>query len=180
MYCFYNGFSGQSIFDDWYISFYNLAFTSIPLVIRAVFDQDLNYKRWVTLGNSTVSRLENMKNLKTNYPYLYYEGLKGNLFTFSNLIKWISHGVFFGIGIFLIILYSLDDQALNVDGGMADIWVVSIILYTSIIFVSPKINPLDRRPETGPLHEDLDLDELDGHYSLLHRYTSASSSSETT
>ena len=38
VFCFMNGFSGQSIFDDWYISFYNLAFTSMPLVIRAVFD----------------------------------------------------------------------------------------------------------------------------------------------
>ena len=48
VYCFYNAYSGQSIFDDWYISFYNLAFTSIPLVIRAVFDQDLYYKSWIT------------------------------------------------------------------------------------------------------------------------------------
>jgi P-type E1-E2 ATPase len=33
---FFSGFSGQSTYDDWYISFYNLIFTSIPLVVRAV------------------------------------------------------------------------------------------------------------------------------------------------
>lgn len=40
---FYCGYSSQTIFDDWYVSFYNLAFTSIPLLIRAIFEQDVNY-----------------------------------------------------------------------------------------------------------------------------------------
>ena len=41
---FNNGFSGMTIFDDYYISFYNLFFTSWPLVIRALFEQDINYQ----------------------------------------------------------------------------------------------------------------------------------------
>ena len=40
---FFNGFSGQTIFDDIYISLYNLSFTSIPLLFRAVLEQDVNY-----------------------------------------------------------------------------------------------------------------------------------------
>lgn len=40
---FFCGYSGQSIYDDWFISFYNLIFTSVPLVIRAVLEQDINY-----------------------------------------------------------------------------------------------------------------------------------------
>jgi magnesium-transporting ATPase (P-type) len=43
IFAFYSGYSGQSIFDDWYISLYNLIFTSIPLIIRAIFEQDINY-----------------------------------------------------------------------------------------------------------------------------------------
>ena len=39
-YCF---FSGQTIFDDIYITLYNLLFTAIPLLIRAVLEQDVNY-----------------------------------------------------------------------------------------------------------------------------------------
>ena len=42
-YAFYNGFSGQTIFDDNYISFYNLFYTSWPIVIKATFEQDINY-----------------------------------------------------------------------------------------------------------------------------------------
>lgn len=40
---FFCGYSGQSIYDDWFISFYNLIFTSVPLVVRAVLEQDINY-----------------------------------------------------------------------------------------------------------------------------------------
>ncbi len=39
----FNGFSGQTIFDDIYITLYNLLFTAIPLLIRAVLEQDVNY-----------------------------------------------------------------------------------------------------------------------------------------
>ena len=40
---FFNGYSGQTIFDDWYVTLYNVAFTSIPLVLRAIFEQDVSY-----------------------------------------------------------------------------------------------------------------------------------------
>jgi magnesium-transporting ATPase (P-type) len=43
IFAFYSAYSGQSYFDDWYISLYNLIFTSIPLIIRAIFEQDINY-----------------------------------------------------------------------------------------------------------------------------------------
>ena len=43
LFAFYCGFSGQTIFEDWYVAFYNLFFTSLPLVVRAIFEQDINY-----------------------------------------------------------------------------------------------------------------------------------------
>ena len=45
IFAFYCGFSGQTIFDDIYIALYNLIFTSLPLVIRAIFEQDIYYVR---------------------------------------------------------------------------------------------------------------------------------------
>ena len=62
-FAFMNGFSGMTIFDDNYISFYNLFFTSWPLVIRALFEQDINY----------ILEGEDVKKL---YPSLYYIGAK--------------------------------------------------------------------------------------------------------
>lgn len=70
-YAFLNGFSGMTIFDDYYISFYNLLFTSWPLVIRALFEQDINYRM----------EGEDVKKLYTN---LYYIGAKQTIFTWKN------------------------------------------------------------------------------------------------
>lgn len=43
-FAFENAFSGQTIFDDWYITLYNIIFTAVPLVVRAILEQDLYYK----------------------------------------------------------------------------------------------------------------------------------------
>ena len=47
IYCFFNGYSGQSVYDDLYIGTYNLVFTSFPLLFRATLDKDLYYKRYM-------------------------------------------------------------------------------------------------------------------------------------
>jgi len=43
IFTFYNGFSGQPIYDDFYMSLYNVLFTAVPLLVRALFEQDVNY-----------------------------------------------------------------------------------------------------------------------------------------
>lgn len=40
---FYSGFSTQRVFDDVYVALYNAVFTALPLVVRAVLEQDINY-----------------------------------------------------------------------------------------------------------------------------------------
>jgi phospholipid-transporting ATPase len=45
IFAFYCGYSAQTIFDDYYIALYNLIFTSLPLVIRAIFEQDVYFVR---------------------------------------------------------------------------------------------------------------------------------------
>lgn len=40
-YAFYNGFSGQTIFDSWVIIFFNMAFTLFPPLVIGLFDYDV-------------------------------------------------------------------------------------------------------------------------------------------
>lgn len=40
-YCIFNGFSGQTLFDSWVLTFLNTFFTSIPPVISGVFEKDV-------------------------------------------------------------------------------------------------------------------------------------------
>ena len=71
---FVNGFSGQTIFDDYYVTLYNLAFTSWPLVIKATFEQDVNYQ----IDGPALRKL---------YPDLYYIGSKNTIATRANYFK---------------------------------------------------------------------------------------------
>ena len=64
---FYNAYSAQTLFDDFYITFYNLAFTSWPVIIRAIFDQDIYYK-------VKENMIINLVDLKKYYHHLYYVG----------------------------------------------------------------------------------------------------------
>lgn len=38
----YTTFSGQSAYDDWFLSLYNVLFTSLPVLALGVFDQDVS------------------------------------------------------------------------------------------------------------------------------------------
>ena len=42
-FAFYCSYSAQTIFDDAYVSLFNLIFTAVPLVIKAVLEQDVYY-----------------------------------------------------------------------------------------------------------------------------------------
>jgi len=44
-FAFLTGYSGQSCFDDYYISLYNILFTAWPLMVTGSMDWDLNTKR---------------------------------------------------------------------------------------------------------------------------------------
>ena len=43
IFAFYCGYSGQTILDDINIALYNLIFTSLPLLVRAILEQDVYY-----------------------------------------------------------------------------------------------------------------------------------------
>ena len=137
VFLFYNGYSGQTFYDDWYISFYNLAFTSFPLIVRALFDKDIYYRYW---GNEAEQKdgdetINTSVVLKDYYPFLYYIGQKSYIFTIMSSIKWILVGIVFGIGFFLITIYSVTNTAINPDGHQSDIWYFSLLNYTTVVLV---------------------------------------------
>ena len=72
IYGFYCNFTGQTIIDDWFISFYNLLFTSLPLGARALLDHDVK---------PSDGRIVNQL-----LPFLYYENRDNPIFTIPKFI----------------------------------------------------------------------------------------------
>jgi len=138
-YLFYNAFSSQTLFEDFYISFFNLIFTSWPVIIRAVFDQDIYYKKWTSKG--PMERLKASKtlafraNLQTRFNYLYYVGQKNLLFNMKNIFLWFFNSIMGALIIFYLTKECYASDVINAKGQVQDIWFLSIIMYTVIIFV---------------------------------------------
>lgn len=42
IFSFYTLFSGQTAFDSWYITFFNMLFTFVPPIVVATFEKDVN------------------------------------------------------------------------------------------------------------------------------------------
>ena len=82
--------SGQTFVDDWYITFYNLLFTALPLCVSALTDSDVN--------------LNDKKEIK-NLPLLYKESRdEFKVFCFRRFLLKLSQGIVYSFLTFLICL----------------------------------------------------------------------------
>jgi len=125
-------FSAQSVFDDFYITLYNLIFTSLPLLVRAVLEQDVNYK---THSKKNKDKVEIRPLIKKHFPKLYYVGQKNKLFTEAKFFKSVFQGLAHGALLFLVTMFVIEKSTITENGVTADFWYFSITLYTSVIFV---------------------------------------------
>ncbi|XP_060085914.1 phospholipid-transporting ATPase ID-like [Ylistrum balloti] len=78
------GFSAQTLFDPYFISFYNLFYTSMPCLFMAAFDQDVN------------------ESYSLRYPKLYTPGLKDMLFNKKVFLLGVSEGFITSLILFFI------------------------------------------------------------------------------
>ena len=121
IYGFYTNFSGQTIIDDWYISFYNLIFTALPLGARALLDIDL--------------RPEDGTIVKNLMPFLYGELKKYPLFNKQIFSLYLLKGTVHCLINFFITIYSTEAYPMDKEGSMDCLWFTSVDLYSNIIVI---------------------------------------------
>jgi len=133
-FAFISAFSAQSVFDDFYITLYNLIFTALPLLVRAAFEQDVNYKK---VANKVTGEIEIRPLVKKHFPKLYYIGQKNKIFTQVKFLRSVTQGLIHGALLFLTTYFVLDDATtcISASGITSDFWYFSITLYTSVIVV---------------------------------------------
>lgn len=129
-FAFSNGISGQTIFDSFYITFYNLMFTSWPLIIKAAFETDVNYH----IDGDSIRRF---------YPHLYYMGAQKTVYNSSN---YLSSQFFAFLDSFIVYFIPIgqqflqEDSILNSRGKNTDLWSLSLVTFTTVyIAVTVKI-----------------------------------------
>ncbi|XP_020234713.1 probable phospholipid-transporting ATPase 8 isoform X2 [Cajanus cajan] len=112
----YASFSGQAAYNDWYMSFYNVFFTSLPVIALGVFDQDVSAK------------------LCLKYPFLYLEGVEDILFSWPRILGWMLNGVLSSLVIFFLTTNSVLNQAFRVDGKVVDFEILGVTMYTCVVW----------------------------------------------
>ena len=118
---FYCNFTGQTIIDDWFISSYNLLFTSLPLGSRALLDHDVKPSDGVIVDRML--------------PFLYAENRDNPIFTIPKFFLHLLKGAIHCAINFFFIIYLYQYDSVNDNGKMGGLWFINVNLFTSILIV---------------------------------------------
>lgn len=110
-------FSGQPAYNDWFLSLYNVFFTSLPVIALGVFDQDVSARFCL------------------KFPLLYQEGVQNALFSWFRIFSWMFNGVYSGIMIFFFCMKAMEHQAFNNDGKVVGLEIFGAMMYTCVVWV---------------------------------------------
>lgn len=113
----YASFSAQPAYNDWFLSLYNVFFTSLPVIALGVFDQDVSARFCL------------------KFPLLYQEGVQNVLFRWRRIIGWMLNGVCSAVIIFFFCTRALESQAFNKDGKVAEFAILGTTMYTCVVWV---------------------------------------------
>ncbi|KAI1891681.1 hypothetical protein AGOR_G00146280 [Albula goreensis] len=116
---FYNGFSAQSMYENWFITLYTVMYTIMPILSLAVFEQDVGAEA------------------SLRWPELYHVGQRQELFSPGQLVGTLLYSVYTSLVLFFLPLgvfhlCDLDYQSFAVTVEMGAIFSVTteIILQT--------------------------------------------------
>lgn len=113
----YTSFSGQPAYNDWYMSLYNVFFTSLPVIALGVFDQDVSARFCL------------------KFPLLYQEGVQNLLFSWTRILGWMANGVLNATIIFFLAAYALSHQAFRKSGQVVSLDFLGTTIYTIVVWV---------------------------------------------
>ncbi|NXV54268.1 AT8B5 ATPase, partial [Uria aalge] len=121
-YGFFSGFSAQAspastVYDEWFITLYNLVYTSLPVLGMSLFDQDVD-DRWSML-----------------FPQLYVPGQQNLYFNKMVFVKCMLQGIYSSLILFFI-PYGAMYNTMRSDGkAIADYQSFALMAQTCLLIV---------------------------------------------
>lgn len=114
----YTSFSGQPIYDDWYMLLFNVILTSLPVISLGVFEQDVSSE------------------VCLQFPALYQQGPRNIFFNWYRVLGWLANGVYVSLITFFFNIGIFRDQAFRVGGQTPDMSIVGTTMFTCIIWTA--------------------------------------------
>ena len=116
IFSFYNGFSGQIFFPDWYGTMFNAIFTSWPCIFVFAYEKELSVK------------------ICKKFPILYRAGPKNYYFNLKTFWTYIMYALIHSILCFIIPAYGLRN-IINDKGDTMNNWKISTVSFSMVIHV---------------------------------------------
>ncbi|KAG7220466.1 hypothetical protein INR49_018185 [Caranx melampygus] len=115
-YAFFCGFSAQTVYDEWFITLYNLVYTALPVLGMSLFDQDVNCK------------------YSFQYPQLYVPGQLNLYFSKKAFFKCAFHSCYSSLVLFFIPYAAMQDTVRDDGKDIADYQSFALLTQTCLLF----------------------------------------------
>ncbi|ETE61196.1 putative phospholipid-transporting ATPase ID, partial [Ophiophagus hannah] len=137
-YGFFSGFSAQTVYDEWFITLYNMVYTCLPVLGMSLFDQlPLSAARmWMTAGAcSFPSCTSPASGTCTSFPQLYVPGQQNLYFNKKEFAKCILYSIYSSLVLFLVPYGTAFDSVRNDGRNVADYQSFALMVQTCLLIV---------------------------------------------
>ncbi|XP_042279296.1 phospholipid-transporting ATPase ID isoform X1 [Thunnus maccoyii] len=114
---FFCGFSAQTVYDQYFITLYNIVYTSLPVLAMGIFDQDVPDQR------------------SLEYPKLYEPGQLNLLFNKREFFICIAQGIYTSVVLFFVPYAVLSDATQSTGEPLADYQTFAVTTATALVIV---------------------------------------------
>ncbi|XP_068165952.1 phospholipid-transporting ATPase ID-like isoform X4 [Antennarius striatus] len=115
-YAFFCGFSAQTVYDEWFITLYNLMYTALPVLGMSLFDQDVN-DVW-----------------SFEHPQLYIPGQLNLYFSKRSFFKCALHSCYSSLVLFFIPYAAMYNTVRDDGKDVADYQSFALLTQTCLLF----------------------------------------------
>ncbi|KAM3614529.1 uncharacterized protein V6R79_015801 [Siganus canaliculatus] len=114
---FFCGFSAQTVYDQYFITLYNIVYTSLPVLAMGIFDQDVPDQR------------------SLEYPKLYEPGQLNLLFNKREFFICIAQGIYTSVVLFFVPYAVLSSATQSTGVPLADYQTFAVTTATALVIV---------------------------------------------
>eukprot|EP00163_Fabomonas_tropica_P014186 TRINITY_DN2587_c0_g3_i1.p1 TRINITY_DN2587_c0_g3~~TRINITY_DN2587_c0_g3_i1.p1 ORF type:complete len:1153 (+),score=165.86 TRINITY_DN2587_c0_g3_i1:130-3588(+) len=111
----FSAFTGQTLFDSLYIAVYNVTSTFLPIMMVAIFDQD------VSAG------------AVQEHPFLYHPGQHRESFNAKMFWMWLLNGAFHSLIFYFTSYFAFGRDTYLSDGQTGGVWVMGVFAYSLVV-----------------------------------------------
>lgn len=161
---FFCNWSAQSIYDDWYITNYNMIFTAFTISYLGTFEQDIRYRDYISeekvkekkrLKNPIINPIGEIlpededlesviplvetkvyKSIKDIYQHFYYMSQKQVYFSYRIFIQLVIESLIHSSMITFLMMYQFKKRPIDSEGRQGGLWAVSLLIYSNLILVT--------------------------------------------